>query len=81
MLAVTKEDADLRLIYLAAALFVVLGLLFAFNVKGISEKFFRFVTKYTPAGNATPNTMRYVSGGWVFLGIVLCLPEIVSALR
>ncbi|GBP99939.1 hypothetical protein SSP531S_13430 [Streptomyces spongiicola] len=65
--------------YLGAVGMIFAGLLFAFNVKGVSEKFFHFVTKYTPVGNATPKTMRFVGAGWVFVGLIMFLPELFAA--
>ncbi|MFJ6945300.1 hypothetical protein ACISU4_11735 [Streptomyces wuyuanensis] len=81
MVSVASSSEDLYLVYLGAIVMIIAGLLFAFNVKGVSERFFHFVTKYTPAGNATPKTMRFVGAGWVFVGLIMFLPEIVAAFR
>ncbi|MFG2758056.1 hypothetical protein [Streptomyces wuyuanensis] len=79
MVAVASSSEDLHLVHLGAVVMIFAGLLFAFDVKGVSEGFFRFVTKYTPAGNATPKTMRFVGAGWVFVGLIMFLPELVAA--
>ncbi|MFJ2783069.1 MULTISPECIES: hypothetical protein [unclassified Streptomyces] len=81
LLAEGKENADVRLVYLMATILILLGFLFALNFKGMSEKFFYFVTRYTPKGNATPNTVRIIGGGWVVVGVFMFLPEIVSVFR
>ncbi|MET9880985.1 hypothetical protein ABZZ36_41310 [Actinacidiphila glaucinigra] len=75
------DEGDIWILYLGASLIILVGLLFAMNVAGIAYRFFSFVVKYMQPGRATPRTLRLVGVGWVVLGTLMLMPEIVQAFR
>lgn len=85
MLELSQSASDassgIWMLYCGAALIILMGFLFLVNMYGISDRFFRLVTTYIPAGRATPRTMRVVGAGWIAVGTLMFLPEIVHALK
>ncbi|MGV2918286.1 hypothetical protein [Streptomyces alfalfae] len=77
----SSNNDEIWILYYGATFIILAGIAFASNVYGISEKFFRLVTTFMPAGKATPRTMRVVGAGWVVVGILMFLPEIIQGIR
>ncbi|MER7847772.1 hypothetical protein ABTZ03_27950 [Kitasatospora sp. NPDC096077] len=59
------------------------GLLLAFNVAGLAERFFDLIVRYsfTGAGSATPNVIRLVGAVFALAGIVGGSVLLVASLR
>ncbi|MFF7209114.1 hypothetical protein ACFZAU_01095 [Streptomyces sp. NPDC008238] len=75
------DDGDIWVLYIGASLIILVGLFFAMNAAGIAYRFFGFVVKYMQPGRATPGTLRLVGAGWVVVGTLMLMPEIVQAFR
>lgn len=56
------------------AIFVVMGILFLWNIKGAADKAFELFSNFTPrVGSATPKTLRVVGGFWIPFGAAFIL--------
>lgn len=70
---------NIWILWIGAGFFIVAGIVLALNVRGAAEEFFALVTRQMPfTGSATPKTLRIVGGGWVLVGSLMLLPDLVS---
>ncbi|MER5961434.1 hypothetical protein [Streptomyces sp. NPDC002057] len=77
-----KADPDMWNFWIVGGFFIVAGFVFALNVRGAAEKFFALVARNMPfTGTATPRTLRIVGGGWILVGFLMLLPELISFSR
>ncbi|MBT2525586.1 hypothetical protein J7E91_09100 [Streptomyces sp. ISL-99] len=74
-----SANDDIWILWIGAGLFIVAGFVLALNVRGAAERFFDLVARQMPfTGSATPKTLRIVGGGWIVVGFLMLLPDLIS---
>ncbi|MFD5099810.1 hypothetical protein [Streptomyces albidochromogenes] len=69
-----SANDDIWILWIGAAGFVL-----ALNVRGAAERFFDLVARQMPfTGSATPKTLRIVGGGWIAVGSLMLLPDLIG---
>ncbi|MFF3342997.1 hypothetical protein [Streptomyces flavidovirens] len=70
----------LFILWSVSVFFIVAGVAFATNIGKVADRFFHLVKNFSPhVGSATPKTFRLVGAGWILLGSLMLLPDIVAA--